>query len=66
MDAMSVLAGSLGDEVMRYLYLLSQHGSPRALVVILLAAGGGAVLAGLVGRLQRRWTARQRVVAAGA
>ena len=65
MDAMSVLAGSLGDEVMRYLYLLSQHGSPRALVVILLAAGGGAVLAGLLGRL-RRWTARQRVVAAGA
>ena len=66
MDLMLVLAGCLGDEVTRYLYLLSRHGSPRALVVALVALGGGRVLAGLVGRMQRRWSARQRVVAAGA
>jgi hypothetical protein len=66
MDVASVLAGALRDEAMRYLYLLSQRGSPRALMVALLAAGGGAVLAGLVGRVQRRWSARQGVAAARA
>ena len=51
---------------MRYIYLFSVHGSPRALIVALVVLGGGRVLAGLVGRMQRRWSARQRVVAAGA
>jgi hypothetical protein len=66
MDAISVLAGSLRDEGMRYLYLLSLHGSPRALIVALLLAGGGVALAGMVGRLQRRLAARQPVAAARA
>ena len=66
MDVMWVLTGSLRDEAMRYLYLLSLHGSPGALIVALFVAGGGGVLAGLVGRVQRRWTARQPVAAAGA
>jgi hypothetical protein len=66
MDAVSVVAASLQDEALRYLYLVSLHGSPRALVVALLAVGGGGALAGLVGRVQRRFATRQRVVAAGA
>ena len=66
MDTMSVLAAGLRDEAMRYLYLVSLHGSPGALVVALFAAGGGGALAGLVGRVQRRLAARQRVAAAGA
>jgi len=66
MDAMSVLAGWLGDEVMRYLYLVSLHASPQALIVAFFVAGTTTAIAGLVGRMQRRWSARQRVVAAGA
>ncbi len=56
MDAMSILAGSVQDEAMRYLYLLSLHGSPWALIAAFAAAVTGAAMVGLAARVQRRLT----------